>query len=73
MLTDNSIQQFTDHVASQGHAMAGATIAASAALACSLGEACVRINVPLLSSAADAELAERLAGQIPASAADCWR
>jgi formiminotetrahydrofolate cyclodeaminase len=39
MLTDNSIRQFTDHVASQDHAMAGATIAASAAAACSLGEA----------------------------------
>ena len=64
MLTDNSIREFTGHIASQGHAMAGATIAASAAAACSLGEACLHINVPLLASAADSEFAERLAGQL---------
>jgi len=64
MLTDNSIRQFTDHIASQGHAMAGATIAASAAAACCLGEACLRINVPLVAGAADSALAERLAGQL---------
>jgi formiminotetrahydrofolate cyclodeaminase len=33
----------TDHIAGQRHAMAGATIALSAALACSLGEACLGI------------------------------
>jgi hypothetical protein len=64
MLTDNSIRQFTGHVAGQGHAMAGATIAASAAAACGLGEACLRINVPLVAGAADRSLAERLAGQL---------
>ena len=64
MLTENSIRQFTDHIASQSHAMAGATIAASAAAACSLGEACLRINVPLVASAADSALAERLANQL---------
>ena len=64
MLTENSIRQFTDHIASQSHAMAGATIAASAAAACSLGEACLHINVPLVASAADSALAERLAGQL---------
>ncbi len=45
MLTENSVRHFTDHIAGQGHAMAGATIAASGALACGLGEACVRINL----------------------------
>lgn len=64
MLTENSIRQFTTHIASQGHAMAGATISASAALACSLGEACLRINVPLLTRPADRALAERIAGQL---------
>ena len=64
MLTENSIRQFTDHIASQSHAMAGATIAASAAAACSLGDACLHINVPLVASAADSALAERLAGQL---------
>jgi len=44
--------------------MAGATIAASAALACSLGEACLRINIPLVARAADRVLAARLAGQL---------
>ena len=56
MLTENSLRQFTDHIASQGHAMAGATIAASAALACSLGEVCLRLNFALLSSATDAAM-----------------
>jgi len=64
MLTEYSLRQLTDHIARQGHAMAGATIAASAALACSLGEACLRINVPLLAIDADRALAERLAGQL---------
>ena len=45
-ITGLSIRQFSSHVSSQNHAMAGATIAASAALACSLGLACVRINIP---------------------------
>jgi formiminotetrahydrofolate cyclodeaminase len=64
MLTEISLLELTEHIASQGHAMAGATIAASAAAACSLGEACLHINVPLLASAADSEFAERLAGQL---------
>ncbi|MBM4458390.1 MAG: hypothetical protein FJ011_11585 [Chloroflexi bacterium] len=63
MLTEKSLHHFTDHVASQGHAMAGATIAASAALACSLGQALLRINVPLVPRP-DADLATRLAGQL---------
>ncbi|MDQ1300857.1 MAG: hypothetical protein QG637_777 [Chloroflexota bacterium] len=64
MLTESSLRHFTDHVASQGHAMAGATTAAAAAAACSLGEACLRINVPLVAAGADRALAERLAGQL---------
>jgi formiminotetrahydrofolate cyclodeaminase len=64
MLTDNSLHQFTDHVASQHHAMAGATIAASASLACSLGEVCLQLNFGLLTGAADRAFAERLAGQL---------
>lgn len=64
MLTENSLHQFTAHIASQGHAMAGATIAASAALACSLGETCIRLNVPLLAQADDRALAGRLADGI---------
>jgi hypothetical protein len=63
MLTEKSVGQFTDHVASQGHAMAGATIAASAALACSLGEVCLRLNAPLVPRP-DADLATHLAGQL---------
>jgi formiminotetrahydrofolate cyclodeaminase len=61
MLTEHSFRQFADHIASQGHAMAGATIAASAALACSLGEACVRINAPHLAGAEAGRIAGRLA------------
>jgi hypothetical protein len=64
MLTENSLQQFTNHIISQSHAMAGATIASSAAIACSLGETCIRMNIPPLTSAADQTLAERLAGEI---------
>lgn len=64
MLTENSLKQLTDHIAGQGHAMAGATIAASAALACSLGEVCLRLNFGPLTNAADRAWAERLAGQL---------
>jgi hypothetical protein len=66
MLTEKTLRQFTEHIADQGHAMAGATIAASASLACSLGEACLRINAPLAPSPADGAVAERLAGQLAA-------
>ena len=44
-LTELSTRQLTEHISSRHHAMAGATIAASAALACSLGEVCVRISI----------------------------
>jgi hypothetical protein len=55
MLTENTLRHFTTHIAGQHHAMAGATIAASAALACGLGEACVQISALTL----DEEVAER--------------
>ncbi len=61
MLTDHPFRQLTDHIAGQNTAMAGAVIAASAALACSLGEACARLNAASLGQAATAPLAERLA------------
>ncbi len=48
MLTQDSFRQVTAHVAGAGTAMAGAAIAGSAALACALGEACVRLNFDLL-------------------------
>jgi hypothetical protein len=44
MLTEDTLRHFTTHIAGQHHAMAGATIAASGALACGLGEACVQIS-----------------------------
>jgi formiminotetrahydrofolate cyclodeaminase len=44
VLTEMSLRGFTDHIAGQSHALAGATIAASAAVACGLGEACVQIS-----------------------------
>lgn len=66
VLTDHSVRQFTDHIAVQHHAMAGATIAASGALACALGEACVRISALHLDAAEQQivaqHVAERLAG-----------
>ena len=44
-ITELNSRQLTEHISSRHHAMAGATIAASAALACSLGEVCVRISI----------------------------
>ncbi len=64
MLTENSFHHLTAHIASARTAMAGATIAASAALACALGEACVRLNTELLDDAqrrGAGDLAARLA------------
>lgn len=51
MLTESTFHLLTAHIASARTAMAGATIAASAALACALGEACVRLNTELLDDA----------------------
>ncbi len=44
-VTENTIRQFTDEVANQQHAMAGAVIAASAAQAVALGTACLQITL----------------------------
>ena len=66
MLTENSIRHFTAHITGQGHAMAGATVAASGALACGLGEACVRISASLLEAAQDRTAAEKVADRLSA-------
>ncbi len=63
MLTDNTFQHLTAHIASARTAIAGATIAASAALACALGEACVRLNLDLLENPRR-ESAAKLAGRL---------
>ena len=64
MLTNHSARDLSAIIGGQSHAMAGATIATSAALGCSLGEACARISASRLDGA-DAQdalaLAERLA------------
>jgi formiminotetrahydrofolate cyclodeaminase len=52
-ITRRPLRLLTDHIAGQRHAMAGATIAASAALACSLGEACLRISASELADVED--------------------
>ena len=64
MLTENSIRQFTEHIAGQSHAMAGATIAASGALACGLGEACVRISRSRLEATGEQAAAQRVAARL---------
>ena len=56
-LTESNIRQFTEHISTQHHAMAGATIAASAAMACSLGEVCVRISIQYQDTESELELA----------------
>jgi formiminotetrahydrofolate cyclodeaminase len=66
MLTDKTVHQFTDHIAGQGHAMAGATIAASGALACGLGEACVRISLSDLEDNPQRTEAQRVAERLAA-------
>jgi formiminotetrahydrofolate cyclodeaminase len=43
-ITNTTLRQFGEHVGSQQHAMAGAVIAANAAQAAALGEACVRVS-----------------------------
>ena len=64
MLTLSSVRQASAHIAGQRHAMAGATIAASGALACGLAEACVRINVLHLADAVHQAAAERAAARL---------
>ncbi len=63
-LTRHSIHQFSGHIAGQHHAMAGATIAASAALACSLGEACAGINAEKLEDEDERREARDLAARL---------
>jgi formiminotetrahydrofolate cyclodeaminase len=64
MLSDSSVRHLTSHIAGQGHAMAGATIAAAAALACGLGEACVRISAGRLEAAGAQALAVTVADRL---------
>jgi formiminotetrahydrofolate cyclodeaminase len=64
VLTEDSLRQVSEHIAGQSHAMAGATIAASGALACGLGEACVRISRSRLEAAEEQAAAQRVAGRL---------
>ena len=63
MLTEGSLRQFTELIAGQSHAMAGATIAASGTLACGLGEACVRISRSRLEATEEQAAAQRIAAK----------
>jgi len=65
-LTDTSFRQLSSHISSQSHAMAGATIAASAALACSLGQACVQINIERQEDEDERARVEQAASQLDA-------
>ena len=56
------VRRLTDHIAGQHHAMAGATIALSAALATGLGEACLRI------AEAEVAIARRIEAALTAAA-----
>jgi len=64
VLTEGSLRQFTGHIAGQSHAMAGATIAAAGALACGLGEACVRISRSRLEAAEEQAAAQRVVARL---------
>jgi len=59
-LTEFSTRQLTDHISTRHHAMAGATIAASATLACSLGEVCVRISIQHQNTDTERKAAEQV-------------
>ncbi len=65
-ITKINLQDLSFHISRQHHAMAGATIAASAALACSLGLACVRINIESQSAPANRALAQDTAARLDA-------
>lgn len=52
-VTDKTIREFVSHVSNRRHAMAGAVIAAGAAEAAALGEACLRISRSELDSTND--------------------
>lgn len=62
--TDASVRQAAAHISSRSHAMAGATIAAAAGLACSLGEACVRANRVQAQSEAERAQIEQTAARM---------
>jgi formiminotetrahydrofolate cyclodeaminase len=64
VLTEDSLHQFTEYIAGQSHAMAGATIAAAGALACGLGEACVRISGARLEAAEEQGAAQNVAARL---------
>src|SRR5271157_4285138 len=64
MLTSNSLRHLTGQIAEQPHAMAGATIAVSSALGCSLGEACVRISAALLEGSEQQFARQRVADRL---------
>ena len=64
MLTEDSLRQVSEHIAGQSHAMAGATIAASGALACGLGEVCVRISRSRLEAVEEQAAARRAAARL---------
>jgi len=66
-LTELSTHQLIEHVGSQHHAMAGAVIALSAAQACALGEACVRISGQQLQDRARQAMAARAIGELDVS------
>lgn len=65
-LTREPFHQMAARVAGARTAMAGATIGASAALACALGEACVRLNFDLLGEGPQRKGAESLAARLAA-------
>ncbi len=61
MLTQQSLHDLAATIGGQSHALAGATIAGSAALGCALGEACVRISAARLAQPAVRAEAESVA------------
>jgi hypothetical protein len=63
-LTALPVREFTAYIAGQAHAMAGATVAASAALACGLGEACARISARHLADPGQAASAKQTADRL---------
>lgn len=63
-ITENTVRQFTDEVANQHHAMAGAVIAASAAQAVALGTACLRITLEQRTKTLNADVIGALVKQL---------
>ncbi len=67
IVTELTGREFTRHISSRHHAMAGATIALSATQAAALGEACLRITRDQLTEAALRQRADALISEL----ADC--